>query len=251
MAIWMGKNPARPARLAQEERQHRRIAELLSWYANGTLAAAERQAVEAHAGSCPRCQDELAASAELARAIQGAGETAPSPHPVQLSRLFARIDAHQDTRRTAAAVSEAPLKERLAARFDLTPRRMGRLLAAELAAILALASILGWHLRTPAARPAPASPTPYRTYSTDAPVAVAPGTAPLRILFAEGTTAVRIQHLLTDIHGQITAGPSPIGAYVVAVPAGPGADSVDLVLVHLRSQPEVSFAERVAGAGGT
>jgi hypothetical protein len=216
----------------------------------------------------------------MARAIQEAGEAAPSPHPVQLSRLFARIDAHPPGAVDSAAADAAdaadaaeiahaaeadgegrkpaPFRSRFAARFDFTPRRMRRLLAAELAAILALASILGWHLRvpvapapgvSPGAPAAPAAPAEYHTLSLDAPVAVAPGTAPLRVLFAEGATAARIQQLLAGIRGQITAGPSPVGAYVVAVPVGPGADPVDLVLAHLRAQPEVSFAERVAGGG--
>ncbi len=273
----------------REERQHRRIQELIPWHVNGTLAAEERQAVEAHVATCPRCLDELTAAVEMAKAIQEVGEVAPSPHPVQLSRLFARIDAHEagavdsdaaDTAAEAANASNvakaanaanvadrkesanlidaaaptaAPSGSRFAPRLDFTPRRMRQLLAAELAAILALASILGWHLRAPVA-PAPAvaattAPTEYHTLSSDAPVVVAPGTAPLRVLFAEGATAARIQQILAGIRGQITAGPSPVGAYVVAVPAGPSADPVELVLAHLRAQPEVSFAERVAGSG--
>ncbi len=277
----MPHNPLR------EERQHRRIQELLPWYVNGTLTAEERQAVEAHATTCARCHGELTAAAEMARAIRETGEVAPSPHPVQLSRLFARIDAHLasgvdadvdaanavDAANTAntANIAAHPtdtadgdggrkpvsFRPRFAARFDFTPRRMRRLLTAELAAILALASILGWHLHTPAAPApgggaapaAPAAPAEYHTLSSDAPVAVAPGTVPLRVLFTEGATAARIQQLLAGIRGQITAGPSPVGAYVVAVPVGPGDDPVDLVLAHLRAQPEVSFAERVAGSG--
>jgi hypothetical protein len=307
----MANNPLR------EEREHRRILELIPWYVNGTLAADERQLVEAHAASCPRCHGELHAAAEMARAFQEDGEVAPSPHPVHLSRLFARIDAHQaavtaarhadnvrdlaniadtadadnagdaadiadiadaaDAAEIAAAAKihrgrsgprPASSRSSLLARFDFTPRRMRRLLAGELAAILALAAILGWHLRTPAApspgtamaataataataAPVTAPFTEYHTLSSDAPVAVVPGTVPIRVLFSEGATAARIQQILAGIRGQITAGPSPVGAYVVAVPTGPGTDPLDLVLAHLRAQTEVSFAERVAGAGGT
>jgi anti-sigma factor RsiW len=269
----MGTNQAR------EERQHQRISELIPWYVNGTLEAAERQAVEAHAAVCPRCQEELAAAAQLARAIQEAESAAPSPHPAQLSRLLARIDAHEAAPVGNADASDIPgraaegfgsgvggilarprqsvwrqSRRSLAARFDFTPRRMRQLLAAELAAVLALASILAWHLRAPAVvapNPPAAAAAEYHTLSSDAPVAVAPGTVALRVLFAEGATAARIQQILAGIRGQITAGPSPVGAYVVAVPAGPGADPADLVLAHLKAQPEVRFAERVAGAGGT
>ncbi|HTQ78896.1 MAG TPA: hypothetical protein VMM92_02785, partial [Thermoanaerobaculia bacterium] len=124
------------------------------------------------------------------------------------------------------------------------PRRLRQLAWAELAAVLLLAAALVWQHRSAA------PPALYRTLSSDAPVATAPGSAALRVLFTDSTTASRLQQILVGIRGQITSGPSPLGAYVVAVPAGPGADSVDLVLAHLRAQPEVSFAERVAGAEG-
>jgi anti-sigma factor RsiW len=229
------------------ERQHRRVFELIPWYVNGTLAAAECLAVDGHAAGCPRCQEEIAAAREMARAIAGAEVAAPSPHPAQLARLLARIDGHEAERTGKGPSLARPLRG-FAALLDSTPRRMRQLLAAELAAVLALAAILGWHLRAPTLAPTPAL---YHTLSSDAPVTAAPGTVAIRVLFAEGATAARIQGILAGIRGQITTGPSPIGAYVVAVPAGPGADPVELVLAHLQKQPEVSFAERVAGAGGT
>ncbi|HEV7516702.1 MAG TPA: zf-HC2 domain-containing protein [Thermoanaerobaculia bacterium] len=240
----------------REERQHRRICELIPWYVNGTLPAAERRGVDEHAAVCRRCQGELAAASEMARAIQSAEAAAPSPHPAQLARLLGRIDTHEAERTgTARPLGTGQALARplygFAALLDSTPRRMRHLLAAELAAVLALASILAWHLRTPTSPASPAPAAIYHTLSSDAPVTVAPGTVAIRVLFAEGATAARIQQILAGIRGQVTAGPSPLGAYVVAVPAGPGADPVELVLAHLRQQPEVSFAARVAGAGGT
>src|SRR5262249_9170627 len=121
-----------------------------------------------------------------------------------------------------------------------TPRPMRRLLAAQLAAVLALAAILVWQL--------PAYHTLSDPLATPAPRAVS-----LHVVFAEGATAARIQKILTDVKGKIKDGPTQgrIGVCTVGVPAGPGDIPVDIVVHHLNSQPEVvSFAERVAGTEG-
>jgi hypothetical protein len=241
---------------AREERLHRRVVERLPWYVNGTLAAAEWRSVDEHVASCALCRAELDAARELGRAVKSAEAFAPSPHPVQLDRLLARIDAYEAGALPGAEIEaiakmeeteDPPGSPEERGRFFLPPRRMRQLLVAELAAILVLTCGLAWqrHLAAPAAPPAL-----YRTLSSDAPIAAAPGTMPIRVLFAGGATAARVQEILAGIRGQITSGPSPVGAYVVAVPAGPGADPVEVVLAHLRAQPEVSFAARVAGAGG-
>jgi hypothetical protein len=244
----------------REERQHQRASELIPWYVNGSLADAERRAVEEHADACPRCRQELAGEAELARAIQAAETAAPSPHPVQLSRLLARIDAHEAERATSGGgfsgmsgmgvgqTLARPLL-RFASVLDRTPRPMRRLLAGQLAAILALAAILGWHLRPPAPAPLP-PPQHYEGLGTPLAVKAEPGTVLLNVVFTEDATAARIQKILTAVHGTIQDGPSEIGRYTVAVPAGPGADPIAAVVRHLEKQPEVSFASPVAGAEG-
>jgi hypothetical protein len=51
--------------------------------------------------------------------------------------------------------------------------------------------------------------------------------------------------VLLPIGGRLAGGPSPLGAYTIELPEG--RDPLPIVLQHLRSRPEVRFAEPVAG----
>src|SRR4051812_531011 len=117
---------------SREERLHQRVLELLPWYVNGTLETAERQTVEGHLAGCARCRGELAAARDLARVVKNAESAAPSPHPVQLARLLARLDAAPEEPDTAPL----PVRRgevagrRHPALFALSPRRLRQLLVA-------------------------------------------------------------------------------------------------------------------------
>jgi hypothetical protein len=65
----------------------------------------------------------------------------------------------------------------------------------------------------------------------------------VRVVFAEGATERQIRDVLLPIGGQLAGGPSQLGVYTVELPAG--RDPLPVVLQHLRSRPEVSFAEPV------
>ncbi|MFL6196686.1 MAG: hypothetical protein ACJ75H_21060, partial [Thermoanaerobaculia bacterium] len=65
------------------------------------------------------------------------------------------------------------------------------------------------------------------------------------MMFSPRATEKEIRGLLLDVRGQITEGPSPLGVYTVAVPAG--GDPVKMLLARLRSEPQVVFVERAAG----
>src|SRR5947209_7086314 len=128
-----------------DERSHQRIWELLPWYVNGTLSGQDRERVEDHAAGCRRCQDEVKACRRTAAAVKGLGDVAPSPHPVQLQRVLARIDEaerherHEWHGRTARQESRddedagvrfgAPLRALIAA----TPRPLRGALLAQVA----------------------------------------------------------------------------------------------------------------------
>lgn len=207
-----------------DERLHQRIWELLPWYANGTLPETEHRTVEEHAEQCQRCREELAACRRLGEAVRTSAAEPPVPHPARFALLKARLDQAEESR--------------VRSLLDATPKAVRWLLAAQLAALLILAA--GWMWRTPP--PPPAAPAEYQTLSD--PVAASAGPR-VRVVFAEEATERQIRNLLLPIGGQLADGPSPLGVYTVELPEG--RDPLPVVLKHLRSRPEVSFAEPVAG----
>jgi anti-sigma factor RsiW len=237
------------------ERSHQRVWELLPWYVNGSLAQRERERVEAHLAACPRCQEEERVCRRTAAEIAAAAEVAPYPHPIQFQRVLARVEeSEREERRQAGGWRLlAPFKSLVQA----TPRPLRGALVAQAAVILLLVGFLGWD----ALRPGPASPTApaagtvapgavYRTLS--APAAPPVPTLRLRVMFSPQATEKEIRGLLLDIRGEITAGPSRLGAYTVEVPAVevPAGDPAGVVLARLRSEPRVMLAEPVTGDPG-
>jgi hypothetical protein len=224
------------------ERIHQRVWDLLPWYVNGSLAERERERVEAHLAACLRCQDEERVCRSLAGSVTAAGEVAPAPHPVQFQRLLARVEESEREERESAGPRRllAPLRGLVRA----TPRPLRGALVAQAAVILLLIGFLAWSLQRPAI--APNLQPVYRTLSNpDAPPVP---TVRLRVMFSPRSTEKEIRDLLHGIHGEITAGPSPSGAYTVEVPAA--SDPAGVVLARLRSEPQVVlFAEPAAGPG--
>ena len=152
---------------------------------------------------------------------------APTPHPARLSRLMSRLDE---------AEGSSP-RARLAGLLTATPKPVRWVLAGQLAALLLLATAWVW-------TPTPPPPAEFTTLSDPVAVAVATGQQ-VRVVFAEGATERQIRDVLLPIGGQLAGGPSPLGVYTVELPEG--RDPLPVVLQHLRSRPEVSFAEPVAG----
>ena len=213
-------------RQREPEMCHAAAWELLPWYVNDTLDQDERRAVHAHLLACAECRQEEARCRETAAAVR-AGRAAPSPHPAQLARLLERLDDEPEAR-------EGPLRAILAA-----PMGVRVALAAQAAALVALLAVIFW----------PASPVAYRTLEATAP-AVAGGTQ-VRVVFTPDATESEIRQLLLQIGGEISGGPSPLGAYTVRVPErGAAAEPLPVVLTYLRGHPRVRFAEPVAGGGG-
>lgn len=226
------------------EKLHERVWGLLPWYVNGTLPQRERERVEAHLEACRQCREEERSCRRTAEVVQGAGEVAPTPHPVQLQRVLARIE---ETERAEQAPRMSQIgRWRLAFPFrswiGATPRPLRVALVAQAAIIILLAGVIVWQkLRSgPEGVPAPAV---YRTLS-DAPAARGP-VLRLRVMFSPQATEPQIRELLLDMRGEITGGPSTIGVYTVEVPAG--RDSLQAVLARLRSESQIMLVEPAAG----
>ena len=231
-----------PLREDREERAHQRIWELLPWYVNGSLSQRERETVEAHLQGCRRCQEEERACRLSGEAVKGAGEVAPTPHPVQLQRMLARID-EAERGEPAHGGGGWRLLAPFRALIDATPRPLRGALVAQVAVIVMLVGVLVW----PELQPRPRTPPPatYRTLS-DAAAPAAPALR-LRVMFSPQTTERQMRDLLLGVRGEITGGPSPLGVYTLSVPAG--SDSLQAVLARLRSEPLVMLAEPAADGG--
>ena len=232
--------------MGHEARGHEELELLLPWYVNGTLEAAERAALDDHLAGCVRCRAELAREEGLAATLRAAEDVAPAPHPAQLARLLGRLDGEPRAERLP----------RLAALWAGTPRPVRWAVAAQALLVLALAAVTGWRAGgADPARETAAVQTPAAEFRTladtapEAPAAAPAGAARLRVLFAEETSARAVRAILQRVGGRIVDGPSPLGVYTVEVPAGPAADPLEVVLDHLRAQPEVRFAGEAAGGG--
>jgi hypothetical protein len=161
--------------------------------------------------------------------------------------MLARVE--ESEREERQSVGRWRLLAPLRSLVQATPRPLRGALVAQAAVILLLVGFLAWSASSrPGAAPTAASLQPaYRTLSN--PDAAPVPTVRLRVMFSPRATEKEIRELLHGIHGEITAGPSPSGAYTVEVPAA--SDPAGVVLARFRSEPQVVlFAEPVAGPGG-
>jgi hypothetical protein len=198
---------------------HGRAFELLPWLVNGTLAGAERDAVEQHARACIVCRRELKEQQQLHAAMR-ARRTADVSAEAGFDRLERDLDPAVQSRRR--------WRQRYA---TIAP------FAVSAAAGIAVLAILLWFTPLPELE----VDGRYSTLATPSTTA----TPLLDVVFAEDTTAAEIQALLDDIGGEIVAGPSDLGRYSVRVAAG-RADATRFrkLLDVLAADPRVRFAGR-------
>lgn len=111
------------------------IAELLPYYANGTLDAGERARVEAELATCPACAQELAELQALAASLRSRADAAP-PLP---AHLFDDVLARIATPAATVAVT------RLRTAWWGTPARYAT--AAALVVMVGAAGVAAWHVR--------------------------------------------------------------------------------------------------------
>ena len=194
--------------------------EALPWLANGTLAGAELERVQAHIATCAQCRADLA----LLRTVHAAG---PGPDldfdpDRALARLMPQLDAAPVQARTgllqrwrdrAAANDRAWLRAAVAFQFG---------------AIAVLAALL--------ARPSgqPDSPASYRVLGA----AGANGMARVVVTFRPDTPEAELRRIVRASGARIVGGPTVTDAWLV------GADGrLDPVLARLRAEPAVTLAE--------
>jgi hypothetical protein len=205
-----------------------RLDELLPFYVNGTLSAAERERVESWLQAHPEAQ----AEAQWLRSLQAkVREEVPAVSAeVGLERALQRIrsegPAPQGTRRAAQPGLLAQLRGWLAA---LVPQAVVR---PALAGAMALAVVQGVVIVQLLERHEDDS-TELRTLRSGS-GAVEQGPY-LRLNFKPETREADIRMLLIGIHGSLAAGPGQLGDYYVRVPA----ERIDQITAQLKANPLV------------
>ncbi|HEX9800419.1 MAG TPA: zf-HC2 domain-containing protein [Thermoanaerobaculia bacterium] len=208
---------------SEDDGRHAASAPLVAWYVNDTLAPGERAEVESHLATCAECRTQAEFWRQLAPFVAATG-AAPAPHPSQFGRLVARLDEEIDA--PPAAPGDA--------RFRRLPRRWRWVVAAQAAAI---ALLVGGLFLAAGQEPRVA---PFRTLAAPA---APPAALHLRVVFDEGASERELRALLVPLGATIVGGPSPLGVYTVALPAGAAPAEA---AAALRARPIVRFAEPVA-----
>jgi hypothetical protein len=201
----------------QTPSEHERAFELLPWFVNDTLAAAEREAVELHVRTCITCRREVKDQQRLLAILQ----KHPTVHLSEQNGFERLADALDDGGRPAREPRFAPFM-----RFGVV-------------APLGVALVVGLLWLAP-------EPPMAGDYSTlaDAP-ASAPHTAQLDVVFTRDTTAAEIAALLNSIGVEIVSGPSEIGRYGVRLTReSAGSTELARTLERLANDPHVRFAGR-------
>lgn len=218
---------------------HAEAWDLLPWLANGRLAPADREWVEAHVQSCVDCRAELDAQRLLAGNLREAGAKpvaraadAAADEQRSFDRLWARIEAAESA--TAATPSSAAQPRRAA-------RTVRWLAAAVIVQGVGLALFGFDALRSP-----DAGTEGIRTVTSDAPART---DAPTVSLVFEPTASIETVNSLLAHQGlSIVSGPGSSGNFTAALSAdavasGASAESVAAVVAK---DPNVTFAQPVA-----
>ena len=224
------------------------ILEWIAWYPDGGLTERQRGAVEGHAATCAACREELAVLAGRAEA-----PVAPADPERLFAKVLARVEADELSGGSASHPplfsddESLPRAEAPSVAGVRAPRRArawsgrGLPLAAGVALALLAGGLGGW-LGSAWLDGEPV----YRVATEPERGAASPGAGAeaLDVVFRSDATAEQIQVALRGLGAQLTAGPTPLGRYRVALP--PGADA-DAAAESLRATENgvASFAEPV------
>lgn len=187
-----------------------KVEELLPFYVNGSLSAAEKAEVERHLDADPNLREEVAFLTQLRTTIKDAPGAQP-PGELGLKRLQKSLK-----RETA----ESDLFSRLlAGRAAEQDNRVWKMMA--VAACLLLMVQTGVMVRQ-------------YLPSDDLTAASGAAQADLSAIFVPGATEAEIRRLLTDLHVTIVDGPSALGVYHLRVEG-----DVDKVMQVMQAQEDV------------
>jgi hypothetical protein len=205
--------------------EHAEVSALIPWYVNDTLADRERERVDAHAGVCAKCRDDLAVYENIFDEIDA--QPALDYVPVaSLRRLRARLDVAQ-----AAPVS-APKTAPQATRREMPWLGWMAASIGALAVAIGLLAADRWvQFADQASQPN------YRTVTSSRP---RPAGEVIRAVFSPAITLVELQNILDEAQLKIVSGPTEAGVYSLA---SNSSLTVRASLTLLREHATVRFAE--------
>ena len=210
---------------------------LLPWLANGRIAAADREWVDAHVQTCAECRAELAAQRMIATQLRDEAATTPaSDEQRSFDKLWARIEASESATVPAAGTGGGG---------GFRASRPVRWLAAAVIVQAVGLGVLGFG----ALSGNDGADDRFVTVTREDPRAATRIDAPtVRVVFAPQASIETINTLLAHQGLEIVGGPGTQGNYTAALTAdavasGASAQSVASVM---SKDPNVSFAEPVA-----
>jgi hypothetical protein len=213
---------------------HQEAQEALPWLANGSLAGAELERVQAHVHGCADCRAELA----LLHTLRAAD---PGPVPgldmeAALARMAPQLNARLDTHEPGMPVQAGTLPVQRGWRERFAANDRSWLRAAVAAQCCAIAVLAGLLLR-------PATPGvqggDYRV------LGAAPGAqSGLIVMFKPDTPEHELRRILAGSGARIVGGPTATGAWMLGA-EGPAA----VVAARLRREPAVTLAEPLGAEG--
>jgi hypothetical protein len=205
--------------------EHEAVAALIPWYVNDTLAEHERKRVDAHAGLCAMCRDDLALDQRIFEGIDA--QPALNYVPVaSLKRLRARLDAAPADTASARPVQPEPSGGQMPWRGWMAAS------VGALAVAIGLLAADRW-----AQFEVRASQPNFRTVTNSRPRAQG---EVIRAVFSPAITLVELQKILDEAQLKIVSGPSEAGVYSLA---SNSTLTVRVSLALLREHSTVRFAE--------
>ncbi len=209
---------------------------LLPWLGTDRLAQPELERLLDHLKVCALCRAELRDLGDLGRFAELAErEEAPDASAIErrLAGVLGKLEARPSSR------SERPARH---------PAAWGWRRALPLAALLVVAGGLLFLRGDGGEAATPGGPAEYKTLSDPAPAAPEAGPA-LRVVVADACSQAELRRWLLAADAEIRGGPSRLGVYTIALPAGAGPAAVDGTIAAWRGLPCFSFVEKAVASG--
>jgi hypothetical protein len=214
---------------APEVLTHEIASGLLPWLVNDSLDEGEKVAVLEHARACVICRRELGDLEQLRDSLSQAAAASPTPAP-DMRNINARIDDLIDSRHWGRN-----LLSRIGEMFE-TPWRIA--FAAQSILLIILASLLLW-------------PDPENAeFTTLTQADKLPDGHYVRLVFSPDLAESELSALLDRFELEVVEGPSSRGVYTVGLAESLSFDDRDKLMMSLREDPGVLFAQPVGWESG-